>query len=119
MTLGQNFQDKHGIAVDGNATAGGEGEEDKEGRAVAVSPAAPMAQSIFPKAEGQAMPIVHIELYSGRTPEQKIACARDVVDAIVKHMNTTPEATQVVFVDIDKSNWLLGGKMPAAGAKKE
>ena len=65
------------------------------------------------------MPIVHIELYSGRTTEQKNACARDVVDAIVKHMNTTAEATQVVFVDVDKSNWLVGGKIPGPGAKKE
>jgi 4-oxalocrotonate tautomerase len=65
------------------------------------------------------MPIVHIELYSGRTAEQKSACARDVVDAIVKHLNTTAEATQVVFVDVDKSDWLVGGKIPAAGAKRE
>ena len=65
------------------------------------------------------MPIVHIELYSGRTPEQKSACARDVVDAIVKHLKTTAEATQVVFVDVDKSNWLLGGKIPPADGKRE
>ncbi len=58
------------------------------------------------------MPFVHIELYSGRTPEQKIACARDVVEAIVKHLKTTAEATQVVFVDVDKADWLTGGKIP-------
>jgi 4-oxalocrotonate tautomerase len=64
------------------------------------------------------MPIVHIELYKGRTPEQKAACARDVVDAVAKHLGTTPEATQVIFVDADKADWFTGGRIPPP-AKKE
>ena len=58
------------------------------------------------------MPMVRIELYSGRSPEQKLACARDVIDAIARHLNAAPEATQVVFVDVEKSDWLVGGKLP-------
>ena len=58
------------------------------------------------------MPMVRIELYSGRSPEQKLACARDVIDAVARHLNAPPEATQVVFVDVEKSDWLMGGKLP-------
>lgn len=64
------------------------------------------------------MPIVRIELYKGRTTEQKSACARDVVDAVVKHLCTTAEATQVIFVDVDKADWFTGGRI-AQPAKKE
>jgi 4-oxalocrotonate tautomerase len=60
------------------------------------------------------MPFVHIELYKGRTPEQKMDCARDIVAAIQKHLNAPPEATQVVFVDVEKSDWLTGNKIPPA-----
>ena len=58
------------------------------------------------------MPMVRIELYSGRSADQKLACARDVIDAISRHLNAAPDATQVVFVDVEKSDWLVGGKLP-------
>jgi 4-oxalocrotonate tautomerase len=58
------------------------------------------------------MPIVRIELYRGRTTEQKTNCARDVVEAVTRHLGTTPEATQVVFVDVDKADWFTGNKIP-------
>jgi 4-oxalocrotonate tautomerase len=58
------------------------------------------------------MPIVRIELYAGRTPEQKAACARDVVDAVVRNLGTTPEVTQVVFVDVERHDWHVGGRIP-------
>lgn len=60
------------------------------------------------------MPMVRIELYSGRTPQQKAACARDIVAAVARHLNAPPEATQVVFVDVAKGDWLLGGQLPPA-----
>ncbi len=63
------------------------------------------------------MPMVRIELYKGRTPEQKSACAKEIVRAIQQHLNAPPEATQVVFVDVDKADWLLGAALlPKGGA---
>jgi 4-oxalocrotonate tautomerase len=56
--------------------------------------------------------MVRIELYTGRSAEQKSACARDIVDAISRHLNAPAEATQVVFIDVEKSDWLMGGKLP-------
>ena len=60
------------------------------------------------------MPMVRIELYAGRTAEQKTACARAIVEAIHQHLNAKPEATQVVFVDVQPGDWLLGAKLVPA-----
>lgn len=60
------------------------------------------------------MPLVTIELYPGRTPEQKSACARDIVEAIQRHLNAPPEATQVIFRDVAQHDWLQGGKLVPA-----
>jgi 4-oxalocrotonate tautomerase len=65
------------------------------------------------------MPIVRIELYSGRTAEQKTNCAREIVDAVSRTLGVPAEATQVVFQDVERSDWLTGGKIPPPAAKKE
>ncbi|HET9578434.1 MAG TPA: tautomerase family protein [Usitatibacter sp.] len=57
------------------------------------------------------MPMVRIELHKGRTTEQKTACAKEIVRAIQQHLNAPPEATQVVFVDVEKSDWMLGATL--------
>lgn len=58
------------------------------------------------------MPLVRIELYAGRTPEQKTECARAIIEAISRHLGAPPEATQVLFFDVERSDWLAGGKLP-------
>jgi 4-oxalocrotonate tautomerase len=63
------------------------------------------------------MPMVRIELYPGRTPEQKTACARAIMEVMKQHLNAAPEATQVIFVDVEKSDWLDGAKMGPGVAK--
>jgi 4-oxalocrotonate tautomerase len=65
------------------------------------------------------MPIVRIELYKGRTAEQKTSCARDIVDAISRNLGVAAEATQVIFYDVERSDWLVGGKIPPPAAKQE
>jgi 4-oxalocrotonate tautomerase len=55
------------------------------------------------------MPIVRVEMWTGRTQSQKAELARVITDAIVAIAHTTPEATTVVFEDIAKENWAVGG----------
>jgi 4-oxalocrotonate tautomerase len=57
------------------------------------------------------MPMIRIELFGGRNAEQKVACARDIVAAVTRHLGAPAEATQVMFVDVDKSDWLMGAKL--------
>ena len=57
------------------------------------------------------MPIVRVEMWTGRTEPQKKELARVITDAMVNIAHTTPEATIVVFEDIDKDNWAQAGKL--------
>jgi len=55
------------------------------------------------------MPVVRVEMWTGRTQSQKAELARVITDAIVAIAHTTPEATTVIFDDIAKENWAVGG----------
>jgi 4-oxalocrotonate tautomerase len=57
------------------------------------------------------MPIVRIELFSGRTREQKADTARGIADVLKRTMAVPPENTQVIFVDVEKSDWARGGEL--------
>ena len=57
------------------------------------------------------MPIVRVEMWTGRTQAQKRELVRVITDAMVNIANTTAEATIVVFEDIDKENWAQSGKL--------
>jgi len=55
------------------------------------------------------VPIVRIEMWTGRTHAQKTELARVITEAMVTIAHTTPEATTIVFEDIAKENWATGG----------
>ena len=55
------------------------------------------------------MPIVRVEMWPGRTHAQKAELARLITDALVTVARTTPEATTVIFEDVPKDNWAVGG----------
>ena len=57
------------------------------------------------------MPIVRVEMWTGRTAAQKKELARVITDAMVNIAHTTPEATIIVFEDIEKENWAQAGKL--------
>lgn len=55
------------------------------------------------------MPIVRIDMWPGRTHQQKADLAKVITDAMVEIAKTTPEATTIVFQDIPKENWAESG----------
>ncbi len=57
------------------------------------------------------MPIVRIEMWTGRTQAQKRELARVITDAMVNIAHTTAEATIIVFEDIDRENWAQSGTL--------
>ena len=57
------------------------------------------------------MPTVHIELFSGRTFEQKRACAVAVTEAVTRTLGGSPETLDVVFVEVERHNWATGGQL--------
>ncbi|KIC17334.1 2-hydroxymuconate tautomerase [Leisingera sp. ANG-Vp] len=57
------------------------------------------------------MPIIRVEMFTGRSEDQKRAIVRDLTDAFVKAAGGNPESVHVVITDVDKSNWGSGGQL--------
>jgi len=57
------------------------------------------------------MPIVRVEMWSGRTEAQKKELARVITDAMVNIAHTTADATIVIFEDIERGNWAQSGRL--------
>jgi 4-oxalocrotonate tautomerase len=56
-----------------------------------------------------AMPMIRVEMYSGRTLEQKRAIARALTDALCATADCAPQSVQVILCDVDKSDWASAG----------
>jgi 4-oxalocrotonate tautomerase len=56
-----------------------------------------------------AMPTIRVEMFEGRTPEQKKNFVKALTEAAVSTLGSTPEAVDVILVDIKKSDWATGG----------
>ena len=57
------------------------------------------------------MPIVTIEWYEGRSPEQKRELAEKLTDLLVEVGKTQREHVWIRFVDSPKSEWAMGGEI--------
>jgi 4-oxalocrotonate tautomerase len=57
------------------------------------------------------MPIVTIEWYEGRSPEQKKEIAEKLTDLLVDVGKTSREDVWIRFVDSPKSEWAMGGEL--------
>ena len=55
------------------------------------------------------MPTIRVEMFEGRTPEQKREFVKALTEATVKTLGTSPEAVDVILTDIRKSDWATGG----------
>lgn len=55
------------------------------------------------------MPIIRVEMYKGRTRDQKRALVKELTEAFLRTCGSTPEAVQVVIVDVDKEDWGTAG----------
>jgi 4-oxalocrotonate tautomerase len=55
------------------------------------------------------MPTIRIELFEGRTAEQKAALAREVTEACVRVLGGNPGSVDILFYDIARGDWATGG----------
>ena len=55
------------------------------------------------------MPVVTVELWEGRTVEQKRKLVGAITDAMVEHAEANPEALHVIIHEISRENWGRGG----------
>ena len=57
------------------------------------------------------MPTIHVELFAGRTLEQKRALAQALTDATVKTLGGSADSVDVIFRDVERHDWATGGKL--------
>ena len=57
------------------------------------------------------MPIIRVEMFKGRSREQKRELVQALTDAMVKTTGTNPEAVWVVLSDVEKEDWGFGGEL--------
>jgi len=57
------------------------------------------------------MPIIHVELFEGRTVEQKREFAETVTRETCRILKCEPSAVDIIFQDTAKSNWAHAGKL--------
>lgn len=67
------------------------------------------------------MPTVHVQLFKGRTADQKRAAAAAITEAVVATLGGNAATVQVIFHDIERHDWATGGvlwsdKPPAPAA---
>jgi 4-oxalocrotonate tautomerase len=56
-----------------------------------------------------AMPIMEVKLWAGRTREQKAELARRFTEAMVEVVGCPANAVSIVFEDYPQSDWAEGG----------
>jgi len=57
------------------------------------------------------MPIITVEMFEGRTKEQRQAFAKQVTDAAVATLKAPIDHTWVIFKESPKSSWAFQGKL--------
>ena len=55
------------------------------------------------------MPTLHVELFAGRTVEQKRALATALTEACVKTLGGSPDAVDIIIRDVERHDWATGG----------
>ncbi len=55
------------------------------------------------------MPVVTVQMWTGRTREQKRKLVRAITDAMVEHAGAKPAALHVILQEVPKEDWALGG----------
>lgn len=60
------------------------------------------------------MPVVTVEMWEGRTVEQKKQLAKGITDAF-ETIGVPPESLHIIMKDNPKHNWARGGKLASEG----
>jgi len=57
------------------------------------------------------MPTIRVELFEGRTAEQKRQLAKELTDACVRVLGSRADGVDVLFFEIARGNWATGGTL--------
>jgi 4-oxalocrotonate tautomerase len=57
------------------------------------------------------MPIIKVEMFTGRSRDKKRVLAKALTDAFVESCGGTAQSVQIIIQDIEKENWGVGGSL--------
>jgi 4-oxalocrotonate tautomerase len=57
------------------------------------------------------MPTIRVEMFEGRTPEQKKNLVKALTQACVETIGAKPESVDIILFDIKKTEWASGGEL--------
>ena len=57
------------------------------------------------------MPIIRVEMFTGRTDEQKKILVKELTDSFIKSCGGNREAVDVIITDIEQKNWGKAGEL--------
>lgn len=57
------------------------------------------------------MPTINVQLFEGRTLEQKRAFVKAITEAACTTLNCTPESVDVLIQEMKKEDWATAGKL--------
>ena len=57
------------------------------------------------------MPTYHVEMFEGRTIEQKKKLVAEITRVTVEVLGGVPESVDIIITDIKRENWASGGKL--------
>ncbi len=55
------------------------------------------------------MPVVTVQLWEGRTLDQKRALVEAITEAMIEHAGADPSGLHVILQEIPKENWARAG----------
>ena len=57
------------------------------------------------------MPTIRVDMFEGRTPEQKRDFVKALTEAAVKTLGSSPDSVDIILTDIKKSDWATAGEL--------
>ncbi|WP_295008872.1 4-oxalocrotonate tautomerase [uncultured Dechloromonas sp.] len=55
------------------------------------------------------MPTLHVELFAGRSAEQKRQLVAALTEATVRVLDCAPDAVDIVLSEVSREHWATGG----------
>lgn len=57
------------------------------------------------------MPIIRVEMFKGRSREEKRSLVRELTETFVRVAGSKPESVTIILQDVDKEDWAAAGAL--------
>ncbi|KQV82520.1 4-oxalocrotonate tautomerase [Massilia sp. Root351] len=57
------------------------------------------------------MPTINVQLFEGRSPEQKRAFVKAITEATCATLGSTPDSVDVLIHEVKKEHWATAGRL--------